>query len=231
MLKQDIQTLRKRAFQFKRKHRLLELIRKTTTWNDYQISEVLKHRQDLIRVTRGLHRRNGDPVSSHQQFIQTSLLLDGWTNDYLMSALAWSHDKKDDYGDTYTYHYNSRRYSPQMALDINRMSRSSEWKCLSFRDEVNLTDASLYSGGMRTMVVKVCDRVHNDLNPLRITSERRRRKSGMKVWQSRESILPIAKEVGYMYDVLSWLTDRQQKRLGYTNSELDRLVLRPLDNP
>lgn len=148
-----------------------------------------------------------------------------------MSALAWSHDTKDDYGDIYSYGYNSRRYSPQMAQDINRMSRDPTWQSLPFRDEVAQSDALLRSGGERTMVVKLCDRPHNDLHPLRITSERRRRKSGMKVWQNRTSIMPMAKDVGYMYDLISWLTDRQQNRLGYTNAELDKLALRPLDNP
>jgi len=231
MHQQDILALRKRAFQYKRKHRLVGLIKRVTTWNDYQIAEVLKHRQDLIRVTRGIHRRNGDPASSHQQFIQTSLLLDGWAKDYLMSALAWSHDMKDDYGETFNYQYNSRHYSPQMALDINRMSRQPHWSYLPFCDEVEHSDVRLRSGGLRTMVTKMLDRSHNDSNPIKITSLMRRRKSGMKVWQSRNSLLHIAKEIGYMYDELLWLTDRQQKRLGYSNAELDKLVLRPLDNP
>ena len=231
MRQQEIIALRERAFKYKRKHRLVGLIKQTTNWNEYQVSEVLKHRRDLIRATSGLHRRNGDPVSSHQQFIQTSLLLDGWTTDYLMSALAWSHDMKDDFGDTYSYRHNSTRYSPQMALEINRMSRKPEWALLPFRDEVAQSDQSLRSGGIRTMVVKLCDRKHNDLNVLRITSEKRRRKSGMKVWQTHNSLLEMAKELDYSYKQLRFLADRQQKRLGYSSRELDQLVLRPLDNP
>lgn len=223
--------LRSRAFRFKRKHRLLEQLSKRTNWSGSQVSLVLKHRADLIRVTRGLHRRNGDPASSHQQFIQTSLLTDGWVEDHLMSALAWSHDMMDDYGDEFTFSHNRRRYSHTMAHSINCMSRAPEWSSLAFRDEVQCSDARLRAGGLRVMVVKVCDRLHNDLNPLRITSEKRRRKSGMKVWQTKNSILPIAKALGYMHDAINWLTDRQQKRLGYTNADLEKLVLRPLDNP
>jgi len=231
MHQQDIMTLRRRAFQYKRKHRLEGLIRKVTTWNDYQISEVLKHRQDLIRVSRGLHRRNGDTASSHQQFIQTSLLIDGWTGDYLMSALAWSHDMKDDHGETFNYRHNSRRYSPQMALEINRMSRSPEWKLLSFRDEVAESDCKIRSGGARTVVVKINDRRDNEHRPLKITSEKRRRKSGMKLWQTINSVAKMAKEIDYAHQELIWLSNLQQKRLGYTAAELDKLVLRPLDSP
>lgn len=231
MRQQDIVALRKRAFTYKRKHRLIDLMLRTTNWNDYQISVVLKHRRDLILATSGMHRRNGDPASSHQQFIQTSLLLDGWTDDYLMSALAWSHDMKDDFWETYDYYVANHHYGPEIVQDIDRLSRDPEWKSLPFRDEVAESDRRIRSGGLRTMVVKIKDREHNDLHPLRITSEKRRRKSGMKTWQSIHSINEMAQEIGYSYDALTWLTNRQMKRLGYTAAELDKLVLRPLNNP
>jgi hypothetical protein len=148
-----------------------------------------------------------------------------------MSALAWGHDMKDDYRQTYDYYVDNHHYSTQIMLAIDTMSRNSKWSLLSFRDEVEQSDIALRSGGQRTMVTKVLDRIHNDLNPLRITTPNRRRKSGMKAWQSRHSLLPMAKEIGYMYKELLWLTDRQQNRLGYSNAELDQLVFRSLDNP
>jgi len=231
MRQQDIVALRKRAFTYKRKHRLIDLMLRRTNWNDYQISVVLKHRRDLILATSGMHRRNGDPASSHQQFIQTSLLLDGWTDDYLMSALAWSHDMKDDFRETYDYYVVNHHYGPEIVLDIDRMSRNPNWKWLPFCDEVAESDRCLRSGGVRTIVIKINDRRHNDLHPLKITSENRRRKSGMKVWQSLNSIIPLAREIGYAHEELTWLSNRQMKRLGYTAAELDILVLQPLNNP
>ena len=231
MQHRDIQALRKRAFQYTRKRDLERLIRRVTDWDQKQINIVMKHRSDLLSVKRGARRRNGHPSSSHEQFIQTSLLVDGWIDDHLMSALAWSHDKRDDYPDKFGYNFMSRSYSPRMTQEIQRLSRDPCWIELPFRNEVELSDQQIRSGGERTMVVKVLDRPHNDLNALRITSERRRRKSGMKLWQNFESILPIAEELGYMADLIRWLSQRQLDRLGYTRLELDKLVLRPLDDP
>ena len=231
MRQQDIQMLRKRAFTYKRKHRLIELIQRKTNWNDYQISEVIKCRRQLILANSGKHRRNGDPASSHQQYIQTSLLSDGWTEDYLMSALSWSHDMKDDERETYDYYLDKYQYTPQMVFDINCMSRNPEWDDLSFRDEVAESDRTIRSGGIRTMVVKISDRSDNLLRPLKITPESRRRKSGMKLWQTIHSINEMARDIDYAHDLLTWLSNRELKRLGYTVAELDRLVLQPLKNP
>jgi len=231
MQHRDIQALRKRAFQYTRKRDLERLIRRVTDWSPKQIAIVMGHRSDLLAVKRGSRRLNGHPSSSHEQSIQTSLLVDGWTDDHLMSALAWSHDKHDDYPDKFGYNFMSRSYSPKMAQDIRCLSRGKDWSKLLFRNEVELSDQRIRSGGERTMVVKILDRSHNDLNPLRKVSERRRRKSGMKLWQNFESILPMAEELGYMEEVIRWLSQRQLNRLGYTRRELDRLVLRPLDDP
>ena len=231
MREQDLMVLRKRAFTYKRKQRLIALMQRTTNWNEPRTNVIIKSRRLLVLATSGIHRYNGDPASSHQQFIQTSLLLDGWTDDHLMSALAWGHDMKDDFRETYDYYVSKGLYSPELVRDIDRLSRNSDWKTLSFRDEIAESDRCIRSGGERTMVVKINDRRHNDLNPIKNTSGKRRRKSGMKVWQSVNSILPMAKDIGYKHKELTWLNNRQLQRLGYTAAELDKLVLRPLDNP
>ena len=230
MQEYELRALRKRAFQCTQKRDYKRLLARETNWTECKVRKVLIHRGDLVQAKQHLRRKNGDPAASHEQFIAVSLIKDGWHNPR-MSAVGWSHDLHDDFPNKFDWHFLSRRYSPRDALDIRRLSRASHWPLPQFRDEVAETDQRIREGGELTMVVKVPDSADNLLRPLRITSPIRRRKSGMKLWQKRNSIYHIAKDVGYMVGVYDHLLEREQKRLGFTNRELDKLVLRPLNAP
>jgi len=126
------------------------------------------------------------------------------------------------------------KYGPDRASDIDALSRDPAWKVLPFRDEVAASDARIRTGGTHPMRVKPYDRMHSDLNWLTVKTARRRRKSGMKVWQSHNSILLLARDVGVptrRIEQMELLVKQQQERLGYTARELDTLVLRPLNDP
>ena len=167
---------------------------------------------------RHKRRRNGEPIIFHERALFIIAFKYVKTCDWEFLVACFLHDLVEDYPNEWSYERIAALYNWDVARLVQAVTKPPRRK---FHDERSYNEAifkRVRRGGLRAKQLKIVDRYHN-----MITLYGKRERQVNKIIQTINYILPMAREIDFLFDELLEETRQQMVRFEMDTTRLTEL--------